>query len=103
MITKDMVHKFIDEIQKEKKVKENLYEHTWLSGSSTTVYPIAVWVEAFPTSEIVLQWKSDRQCNKFINKMVEKYNDIIEEGYFWKSDGSCPSTITFRLKEKIIY
>lgn len=103
MITKDMVHKFIDEIQKEKKVKENLYEHTWLSGSSTTVYPIAVWVEAFPTSEIVIQWKSDRQCNKFINKMVEKYNDIIEEGYFWKSDGSCPSTITFRLKEKIIY
>ena len=103
MITKDMVHKFIDEIQKEKKIKENLYEHTWLSGSSTTVYPIAVWVEAFPTSEIVIQWKSDRQCNKFINKMVEKYNDIIEEGYFWKSDGSCPSTITFRLKEKIIY
>lgn len=36
-------------------VKKNLYEHTWLSGSSTTVYPISVWVEAFPTSEVVFQ------------------------------------------------
>lgn len=101
MITRDMVHQFIEEIKKEEMVKKNLYEYTWLSGSSTTVYPITVWVESFPTSEVVFQWKSDRQCNRFINKMVEKFKDIIEEGYFWKSDGSCPSTITFRLKEKI--
>ena len=101
MITRDMVHQFVEEIKKEEMVKKNLYEHTWLSGSSTTVYPISVYVEAFPTSEVVFQWKSDRQCNVFINKMVEKFKDILEEGYFWKSDGSCPSTITFRLKEKI--
>ena len=104
MITNDTVHKFIEELNKEEMVKKNLYRHTWLSGSSTTVYPIAVYYEAWPTSEVVLQWASDRACNVFINKInkiVEKFKDILKEGFFWKSDGSCPSTITFRLKEKI--
>ena len=101
MITRDMVHQFIEELKKETMVKKNLYEHTWLSGSSTTVYPISVWHESFPTSEVELQWKSDKRCDKFINKMVEKHKEIIKEGYFWKSDGSCPSTIIFRLREKI--
>ena len=55
MITNDTVHKFIEELNKEEMVKKNLYRHTWLSGSSTTVYPIAVYYEAWPTSEVVLQ------------------------------------------------
>lgn len=101
MITMEMVRKFTEELKKEEMVKENLYEHIWISGSSTKVYPITIWVESFATSEVVLQWKGDRKCNVFINKIVKKYNDILEDGYFWKSDGSCPSTITFRLKEKI--
>ena len=101
MITSDMVHKFIEELKSEEMVKKNLYKFTWLSGSSTTVYPISIYYESFPTSEVVLQWDSDRACNKFINKIVQKFSNILKEGYFWKSDGSCPSTITFRLKEKI--
>ena len=66
-----------------------------------TLYPISVWYESFPTSEVELQWKSDRRCDKFINRIVEKHKEIIREGYFWKSDGSCPSTIIFKLREKI--
>ncbi|MBQ3543482.1 MAG: hypothetical protein IJA34_00595 [Lachnospiraceae bacterium] len=101
MITRDMVHLFIEEFKKEEMVKKNLYEYIWVSGSSTKVYPITIWIEGAITSDIVIQWKNDKRCTKFINKIVKKYNDILEEGYFWKSDGSCPSTITFRLKEKI--
>ena len=101
MITKDMVRKFVEELKAEEMVKKHLYKFTWLSGSSTTVYPISIYYESFPTSAVVLQWDSDERCTKFINKIVKKYSDILERGYFWKSDGSCPSTITFWLKEKI--
>lgn len=88
------IQQFIDEFKKEKIVRKNLYDYAWLSGSTTVVNPIAVHPK-----EIVCQWKSDKRIySKFIKRMVEKYNDIIEFGYFWKSDGSCPSTITFKLK-----
>ncbi len=94
---KDKVQQFIEEFKKEKVVQKNLYNATWLSGSSTTVYPITVWQK-----EIVCQWKSDRKIfDRFINRIVEKYSGLFECGYFWKSDGSCPSTITFRLKESL--
>lgn len=88
------IHRFINEFKKEKIVRKNLYDDAWLSGSITVVNPITVYPK-----EIVCQWKSDKRIySKFIKRMVEKYNDIIEFGYFWKSDGSCPSTITFKLK-----
>lgn len=101
MITIGMVRKFIEELKEEEMVKKNLYKFTWLSGSSTTVYPISIYYESFPTSSVVLQWDNDNRCTKFVNKIVKKYANILERGYFWKSDGSCPSTITFWLKENI--
>lgn len=96
---KERVKQFIEEFQKEELVKKYLYEGTWTSGSSTTVYPIAICVNSWK-SEIVVQWNSDKRIfDKFINRTVEKHKDILARGHFWKSDGSCPSTITFRLKE----
>lgn len=97
MNVEDRVSQFIEEIQSEKIVQKNLCNRTWLSGSSTIVYPITVWKE-----EIVFQWESNKRIfDKFINRVVEKYSDLFEYGYFWKSDGSCPSTITFRLKKAL--
>lgn len=55
MITIGMVRKFIEELKEEEMVKKNLYKFTWLSGSSTTVYPISIYYESFPTSSVVLQ------------------------------------------------
>lgn len=91
-ITKEQkrIKQFIEEFKAEEIVKKNLYDYTWLSGSSTTVYPITIW-----KNEIEIQWKNDRKCNRFINRIVEKYNDIFKSGYFWKTDGSCPSHIVF--------
>ena len=91
-----IIDSFIDKFMKEKIVKKNLYEHIWLSGCSTRVYPITI-----RDDEIEFQWKSDRRIfDKFINRTVEKYKDIFESGYFWKSDGSCPSTITFKFRDE---
>ena len=92
------VQRFVDEIQEEPLVKKYLYRHTWLSGSSTYVSPITVW-----KNEVVLQWDSDKRIfDRFIDRIVEKYNNLFSYGYFRKSDGSCPSTIVFRFKNNIV-
>lgn len=97
MIYKERIQQFIDDLKKEEIVRKNLYGSSWLSGSSTDVYPITIWRD-----EIVLQWQSDRNIyNKFIQRMVDKNSDILKSGYFSKSDGSCPSRIVFRLKENL--
>jgi hypothetical protein len=97
MITKQRIEKCIEDLKKEKLVQKYLYSYTWLSGSSTNVYPIKVWKES-----IVLQWSSDKAIfDKFIQRVVEKNSDIFSRGIFWKSDGSCPSRITFYFKDEI--
>ncbi len=97
MEKKDKIDHFIKEILKDSIVDKNLCNRTWLSGSSTTVFPVTICKK-----KIVFQWNSDRRIfDKFIKRIVEKYNDLLIDGYFWKSDGSCPSTITFVLKESL--
>ena len=96
MEMKNRIYQFIDEFQKEAIVKKNIYEHTWLSGSCTEVRPITIWA-----NEIEIQWKSNRRIfDKFIKRIVEKYSDLFEWGSFWKSDGSCPSHITFKFTDE---
>ena len=93
---KKRIYQFIEEFQNEEIVKKNIYGHTWLSGSSTTVRPITIW-----RNDIEIQWKSNRRVfDKFIKRMVEKYNDLFESGYFWKTDGSCPSRIVFTFTDE---
>ena len=90
------IDNFISKFGKEKIVKKNLYRHIWTSGSSTTVYPITV-----RRNDIVFQWNSNRRIfDKFINRTVEKYKAMFESGYFWKSDGSCPSVIVFKFRDE---
>ncbi len=87
----DKVMNFIEDLKKSVFVRKNIYKNTWVSGSCTTVYPLTVW----PQGEIDIQWSSDRPCNKFIQDMVSKHSDLIKTGYFRKTDGSCPSSISF--------
>ena len=93
----ERVDKFVEDLKKQPIVMKHLCDYTWTSGSSTQVYPITIWQD-----EVVLQWDCDKNIfDSFINRMVQKYSDLIEWGSFWKSDGSCPSTITFKLKERL--
>ena len=86
---------FIESFLKEKLAKKYLIKNCWLSGSSTEVYPITITEKS-----ITFQWSSDRNIfNKFIDKIVKNNSDLFEYGSFWKSDGSCPSTITFYFRK----
>lgn len=92
----ERIDKFVIDLENEKLVKKNLYKYSWLSGSSTQVSPITIW-----RNRVELQWDSDRRIfDKFIKRIVKENEDLIAYGSFWKSDGSCPSTITFRFREE---
>ena len=92
----DRNNKFINSFLKEKLTKKYLINNSWLSGSSTKVYPITISDRA-----ITFQWDSDRNIfNKFIDRIVKNNNDLFEYGSFWKSDGSCPSTISFYFRKE---
>lgn len=96
MNKQDRIQQFIDEFQMENLAKKYLYKGSWISGSCTEVHPIMVW-----KNDIEIQWDCDKRIfDKFINRIVEKYNDLFECGYFWKTDGSCPSTITFKFRDE---
>ena len=86
------IKEFISRLRKEDIVKRNLLDHTWISGSSTEVYPIQIW-----QTSIDLQWKSSRNPKVWIQKMVDMSKGLITYGIFEKGDGSCPNCISFKL------
>ncbi len=87
------IDKFIEYLKNQKIVNKNLYKYCWLSGCQTEVHPITVWEQS---KRIVLQWNSDRKIfDKFIERVKAENPGFITAGIFRKSDGSCPSTITF--------
>ena len=87
--------KIASEIENDKLIKKYMYKYTWLSGSNTNVYPLTIWIES---KQLIIQLNTNKNLfNKLIERYKNKYKNI-DYGYFWKSDGSCPSTLTFKLK-----
>ena len=88
-------------IQESNFYKKYGYHTHWLSGV-TRVYPIT----GYEDKEIVIQ--IDRSAGshnrrraylRLINQFNEKFEEQrIEEAYYWRSDGSCPDTLTFYLR-----
>ena len=95
----------IEVLKKDPLVKKNLYEYTQQIGT-TTVYPIEVWL-GDPTSHvnsgtITLQWTSRRNIyDKFIERIVRSYPELLERGIYDNHYQECWPTITFYLKPEI--
>lgn len=91
-----MINKAAEIIQSDFLIKRHIYPYTWLSGSSTEVYPITCWME---DGEIVVQLGTNKKdWDKAIQRIIKKSNGIIAKGYFLKKDGSCPDTLNFLIK-----
>lgn len=88
----------IDKIKKHPLCRKNLYKATWISGSQTVVYPIMIRHLPLQTMEITLQWNSNRECPAFMNWIKENFENV-KSVLYWKSDGSCPNTITIYCTE----
>ena len=97
-MSKADIELFINNLLKEEKLIEKyLLKYAWVSGSSTIVYPITIYRD-----EIVFQLDNTRNVfNKLINRVLKKY-DFIKYMSYWKSDGSCPNTLTIWFKEGVM-
>ena len=93
---RDKVNAFVRTLESDPFVRKNLYRCEWMSGGQTRVSPISVCQDS-----VVLQWSSSRACNGWISKVVAKSGGLFKYGTFRKSDGSCPSVITFKLKQPL--
>lgn len=97
-MSKADVELFINNLlEEEKLIEKYLLKYAWVSGSSTTVYPIMVYRD-----EIVFQLDNTRNVfDKLIDRVLKKY-DFIKYMSYWKSDGSCPNTLTIWFKEGVM-
>lgn len=94
----EIMKKFADEIYNDKLIQKYIHKGTWLSGSSTNVYPITIWERS---RKVEIQIDTKRNVfKKLIERYKEKYSEI-EYGYFWETDDSCPSQLTFKFKESV--
>lgn len=95
MIDRTYTKRILIDLQSSTFLKQYLCDYTWLSGSSTCVYPIEEHKQ-----DITIQLNTDTNIfNNFIKETINKYHDIIDDGIFVKSDGSCPSQLIFYYKE----
>lgn len=97
-MSREDIELFIDNLlEEEKLIEKYLLKYAWISGSSTTVYPIMVYRD-----EIVFQLDNTRNVfDKLIDRVLKKY-DFIKYMSYWKSDGSCPNTLTIWFKEGVM-
>ena len=89
------------EIQKDKLIQKYICKNCWLSGSNTFVYPLSLFIDKNnKIKQIIIQVNIGKNVfGKLIKRYKDKYNNM-KDGYFSKSDGSCPSTINFIFKEE---
>ena len=83
-----------DELEKEMLIQKYMYKYTWLSGSSTIVYPITIYEDNREnTFRITIQIKTQRNYFKsLLDRYKNKYKNYLY-GYFSKNDDTCPSEL----------
>lgn len=81
------------------KIGKHIYTSTWTSGSFTEVHPIEIYRNTNTNMyDITIQLKANKNYfTRTIEYFKKKYTDITYMGY-WKYDGSCPNTLTIKVK-----
>lgn len=86
------IQEIVDFCTKDKVLKKYIYPHTWVSGCVTDVYPIGIHYNSIEIQLDVgvTEYMLRGTMNRIKNKFAEDKLDLI----YWKTDGSCPSTLT---------
>lgn len=85
-----IAHDVFKAILSNKVIQRHIIDYEWLSGSSTSVYPITIHLRDV---ECQVDVNDKKRLEKSIWKIVKNNPDLFNDGYFCKSDGSCPSCI----------
>lgn len=73
------MNNIVEEIKNDKMFSKYIKINTWISGCSTTVYPVTVCENS---KQIVFQLNTDKRIfNKFIERICKKY-DRLKKGVF---------------------
>ena len=86
------VRQIVSAILEEKVIKKHVIDYSWTSGSVTNVEPIMVMSRC---TEVQMDTQNKAYFVDAINRVLRKYPDIFKNGYFCKTDGSCPAYIRF--------
>lgn len=86
------VRQIVSAILEEKVIKEHVIDYSWASGCVTDVAPIMVMSRY---TEVQMDTQNKAHFVDAINRVLRKYPNIFKNGYFCKTDGSCPAYIRF--------
>lgn len=92
----DIPKEIIAAIKSDETLAKHILKHTWISGSSTEVYPITLWAY-----EVCVQLDSPRRMyDKCVERILRAYPHLFKDGYFRKNDDSCPAELVFRYTDE---
>lgn len=78
--------------EKDAVISKHILRQMWISGGSTEVYPMTIWLER---GELVIQLATRKNVfTGTVKRLVKESNGLIKGGWFTRNDGSCPSTLT---------
>ncbi len=101
------IQSLLDDIIQDKTIEKYRCKYTWISGSSTEVYPISVGPRDI---EIQLDCRVKKTDGKSFNKRYEKileramnaiadrHQNAVAYTYLDEMDDSCPAVMTFKYK-----
>lgn len=98
-IKDDIVKGIYSAILESDAIRKHIIEHPWISGSSTNVYPINLGVNDV---EVQMDSGNRNYYNKAIQRLVVRNPHLFKDGYFCKSDGSCPSFIRLKYSDALL-
>lgn len=87
-----MAREIVKALMSERVIVNHIINYSWMSGCCTEVQPIMITRQ---NVEIFLDSDVEKHFAKAIGRMLGKYPNIFKDGYFVRSDGSCPSSIRF--------
>lgn len=93
------IEQIAQEISSFPYIRDRMKKDNWLSGSSTTVHPVEAYLDNNGTGNITIQLDVDKNTFDHIIELFVNHYPEITDGWFSKSDGSCPNSLYFKYKE----
>ena len=103
------IQSLLDDIMQDPTIEKYRCKYTWISGSSTEVYPI----EVGPCDICIqLDWKVKKSDGKSFNNryykileramaaIADRHQDALLYVHLSAQDDSCPATMTFEYKDE---
>ena len=98
-IENDFAKEIVKAILSDGVIKKHTIDYSWMSGSSTDVYPIMI---SSYNTEVYVDTGNGNLFRKAIERVLNKYPNLFKGAYFCKSDGSCPSWLRFNHSDSLM-